>query len=201
MKFNLFTRKSKKDISVSVGAVAGNIDISRNHDDYSFVFNDISQESSNCETVVFGDLTSSHFSDTLTVYQNGKPVTKLDLRHDDLTWNKKRAVKFHQFIAIGLSGFFYLYDLSSSRFVIFINFSGYFCDLQTTEDYLVVAYHSGMYCLTKYGQIKWHNSQVGLDGITIERINGNVVYGCEQIDPPDGWRDFVIDLVTGMKQE
>lgn len=197
MSFNLFNRKNKNDNSVSVEAVVDNTDFSKNNNDFRLVFNDSSENNTNCEIITFGDLTRPQLSDTLTIYQNEKPLTKLDIKYSYLTWDKKQAAKFHRFIAIGLSGFFYLYDLSSKRFTLFLDFNGYFYDLQTTEEYLLVAYHSGIYCLTKYGQIKWHNSQVGLDGITIDKISGGKIYGSEQIDPPDGWRDFVLNIDSG----
>ena len=201
MKFKFFNRVNKTEKAVSVEVSIDNIDYSKNDNEFRLVFNDNSKSDANCEILTFGDFTRPNLSELLTIYQNEKPLTKLDIKYSYLTWDKKQAVKFHRFIAIGLSGFFYLYDLSSKRFTLFLDFNGYFYDFKTTEEYLVVAYHSGIYCLTKYGQIKWHNNQVGLDGITIKSINKNKIFGSEQIDPPDGWRDFILNLDTGRTLE
>jgi hypothetical protein len=87
--------------------------------------------------------------------------------------------------------------LSTVTIVHFIDFNGYFDKFKISEEHLLVAYNSGIYCLTKYGQIKWHNSSIGLDGIIINDIENGKIYGSEQIDPPDGWTDFILDFETG----
>jgi hypothetical protein len=94
-----------------------------------------------------------------------------------------------------------LYDLSSSTIVLFIDFNGYFDKFKICDQLLLVAYNSGIYCLTKFGSIKWHNNNIGLDGIIITEIKDGKIYGSEQIDPPDGWKDFILDFNTGRQIE
>jgi len=197
MKFSFFNRQTKK-YTPSVEIVIDTIDYGNNDKDFKFIFNDTSNSDINCPVIFFGDLTKSKLSDTLTVYEKGQPLIKMDLRYHYSSSRKSEAIKFHRFIAVGLSGFFYLYDLSIQTFILFIDFNGYFEEFKIFEGHLLVAYNSGIYCLTKYGQIKWHNGNVGLDGIYINDIKEGKIYGREQVDPPDGWRDFVLDVDTGI---
>ena len=200
MKFNFLNRQLKSD-KPKVEAVIDTTDYTKNDDDFKFIFNDTSNSDINCPVISFGDLTKSKLSDTLTIYKNGKPLTKLDLRYYYSSSSKSEAIKFQRFVAVGLSGFFYLYDLSTETFILFIDFGGYFDEFKISEEHLFAAYNSGIYCLTKFGQIKWHNSDVGLDGIIINDIKEGRIYGSEQVDPPDGWRDFVLNFETGDRME
>jgi hypothetical protein len=199
MKFNFFNKHKINERTNSVEAAVDSLDYSKNDNDYKLVFNDTLIDDMNCQVISFGNLTKSKLSDTLTIYKNGSPTTKLDLRYAYSCSDKLEAIKFQRFIAIGLSGFFYLYDLSTETVILFIDFNGYFDEFKISDEHLLVAYNSGIYCLTKYGQIKWHNSNIGLDGITINNVENGKIYGSEQIDPPDGWTDFILDFDTGNK--
>ena len=200
MEFNFLNRQREND-KRPVEAVVDTTDYSANDEDFKFVFNDTSNTDINCPVISFGDLTKSKLLDTLTIYEKGKSLTKLELRYYYSSSSKAEAIKFYRFVAVGLSGFFYLYDLSTQTFILFIDLNGYFDEFKISEEHLFVAYNSGIYCLTKYGQIKWHNSNVGLDGIIINDIKDGKIYGSEQVDPPDGWRDFVLDFFTGDRME
>jgi hypothetical protein len=197
MKFNLQNRDKINERADSVKAATDSLDNSKNDNDFKLVFNDTSSDDMICQVVSFGNLAKSKLSDTLTIYKNGSATTKLELRYTYSCSDKLEAIKFQRFIAIGLSGFFYLYDLSTETVILFIDFNGYFCEFKISEEYLLVAYNSGIYCLTKFGQIKWHNNNLGLDGIFINNVENGKVYGSEQIDPPDGWTDFILSLHTG----
>lgn len=197
MKFNFFSKPNKESQTVSVKPVIDVTDYSKNDNEYRLVFNDKPNDQPKCEVISFGDFTEPALSDNLTIYHLDQPVTILHIRYSYATWDRKEAIKFFNFIAVGLSGFFCLYNLSTKRFVLFIDLKGYFYSLSIANEYLLLAYHSGIYCITKFGEIKWHNFDVGLDGITIDEIKDGKIYGSEQIDPPDGWSDFVLDLETG----
>ena len=196
MKFDFFNRQTKK-YKPTVEAVIDTVDYASNDKDFNFIFNDSSKSNIKCPVISFGDLKTSKLSDTLTIYKNGTPITKLELCCYYSSSSKSVAIKFYRFVAVGVSGFFYLYDLSTERIIFFIDFNGYFEEFKISEEHLLVAYNSGIYCLTKYGQIKWHNSNVGLDGIILSEVAEGKIYGREQVDPPDGWRDFILDFGTG----
>jgi hypothetical protein len=195
MNFDFFKRP-KQNTAPSVVANVDVVDYAADPSEYTFVFGNSSTVK--VETYSFGETSNNNLSDTLIVYRNGEPWTKICLSYGRKTWDRKVAIKFGRFIAVGLVGFFYLYDLSIKRITLFIDFNGYFEDFKITKDYLLVVYHSGIYCLTQYGLIKWHNSEIGLDGIIIHEIKEGKLFGSEQVDPPDGWRDFIVELETGL---
>ncbi|MEJ8817046.1 hypothetical protein [Lacibacter sp. H407] len=197
MKFNLFNRHKTNDKTNSIEVVTDSSDYSTNDNDYRLVFNETISADIDCQVISFGDLTKSKLLDRLTIYKTENPLAILDLRYSYSCSYKKEAIKFYRFVAVGLSGFLYLYDLSTKSVVLFIDFNGYFDGFTISDEHLLVAYNSGIYCLTKYGQIKWHNNNIGLDGIIINKVENGKIYGSEQIDPPDGWTDFILDIDTG----
>ena len=199
MKFNLFNKQINKDKTNYVEAVIDNIDYSTNDNDFKLIFNNNSNYDTDCQVISFGDSTKSKFTDSLIIYKNNEPIIKLNFQYAYQYSYQKEALKFDRFKAIGLSGFFYLYDLSTETIRLFIDFNGYFDGLKISNQHLLVSYYSGIYCLTKFGEIKWHNNSVGIDGIIITEIDNDKIFGSEQIDPPDGWNDFILDFETGKR--
>jgi hypothetical protein len=199
MKFRLFNRSINSE-KRSVEAVIDTVDYTNNDNDFKFIFNEASNADINCQVISFGDLTKSKLSNTLTILRNGRPVINLVFHYSYYSSSKLQAIKFKRFVAVGFSGFFYLYDLSKETVVLFIDFNGYFDEFKIEGENLLVAYNSGIYCLT-HGQIKWHNSNIGLDGVIITDIKDGKIYGHEQSDPPDGWREFILDFETGKRTE
>jgi hypothetical protein len=182
-----------------VAVIADTTDYSNNDHEFRFVFNDpMHAETAGC-LISFGNLQDCRLSDTLTIYQKEKPLVKLDFHYKYTSSSKQIAIKFNRFVAVGFSGYFFLYDLSTGTVVLFIDFCGYVNDFKTYNGHLLVAYHAGIYCLNNYGTIKWHNSNLGIDGVLITEVKEDKVYGSEQIDPPDGWEDFVLNLETGQR--
>ena len=199
MKFKLTDIFKKNEQPAVTVAMADTVDYTSNDNEFKFIFNDTASIDIKGHLISIGDLQECKISETLTIYKNDKVITKLDFRYKYHSTSKQEAIKFDRFVAIGLSGYFYLYDLSTSTIVLFIDFYGYFEEFKIYDQHLLMVYNSGIYCLTKYGTIKWHNSNIGLDGIHINQIREGKIYGDEQIDPPDGWKDFVLDFDTGTK--
>lgn len=197
MKFRLtdFFRKTDRPTVVAVNA--DTTDYSKNDHEYRFVFNDPAHAETEVCAISFGSRQECKLFDTLTVYQNEKPSVRLDFQYKYASSSIQIAIKFYRFVAVGFSGYFFLYDLSTRTIVLFIDFNGYFCEFKTYKDHLFVIYHKGIYCLNKYGAIKWHNSNLGIDGVSITEIKEEKVYGSGQIDPPDGWEEFILNLETG----
>lgn len=201
MKFklsNIFKKNEQPRVAV---AKADTFDYASNDSEFKIIFNDTAGAAIIGSIIAIGDLRECNISDTLTIYKSDIVFAKLDFRYRYYSTSKKRAIKFQRFIAVGLSGYFYLYDLSTLTVILFIDFNGYFSEFKVYDQYLLIAYNSGIYCLTKYGSIKWHNSNIGLDGIIINEIKDGKIYGHEQIDPPDGWRDFVLNFDTGLRED
>lgn len=180
-------------------AVTIPVDHSGNDELYKFVFDDLTHPEMQYQQINIGASPSSALRESLTFYKNNEVFSRLAFHYLYSSFTKKDAIKFNRFVAIGFSGYFYLYDLSTGAIVLFIDLNGYFVSITVWNKMLVVAYNSGLYCLTEYGQIKWHNSSIGIDGVLVKEIGQGKIYGSEQIDPPEGWNDFTLDIETGRR--
>ncbi|MEQ6970910.1 hypothetical protein [Pectobacterium polaris] len=45
--------------------------------------------------------------------------------------------------------------------------------------------------------IIWQSKQCAIDGVIINEIQNNVIYGSGEWDPPGGWEPFCLSLSTG----
>lgn len=179
-----------------VKAVSNTDDFSNNDELYSFQFLDTYNSNLNLKVISTGDNTSTS-SQFLEIRENGQVLSILEFRYHYSSGSTQKAIKFHRFVAVGFSGYFYLYDLSTRWTVLFLDLGGYFCDFYIVKNELLVAYNDGIYCLTQCGKIKWHNDSIGIDGVYISKIEGDCIVARGQIDPPDGWSDYRLDLNTG----
>lgn len=170
---------------------------STNDNRFRFVFNDQTQKEFPGTTLTIMGSTKAGIFNSLTIYKNEEPITKLDFKYKYSSSSKFEAIKFNRFVAVGFSGYFYLYDLSDESIKLFIDFGGYFVQFKIFEKHLLIAYNSGVYCLTEYGDIKWHNGNIGIDGVILSEVKKGKLYGSGEIDPPDGWQDFILDIESG----
>ena len=111
----------------------------------------------------------------------------------------KKAVIYGDLLLIGHEGHFYLYDLKSRQNVLTLELSGYFSDLCIHNDLFYVADAGTLFCLNPKGGAIWRHTNLGIDGVNIEKFTENEVYGSGEWDPPGGWVDFVLDIKTGDK--
>jgi hypothetical protein len=109
----------------------------------------------------------------------------------------KETVVYNNQLAVGYEGFFYLFDITANKLLLCLEMSGYFGHLYLDKHAFFVTDAYGMYCICVDGQIRWRNRSLGIDGVTIEKIEDSKIYGSGEWDPPGGWKDFVIETKTG----
>ena len=63
---------------------------------------------------------------------------------------------------------------------------------------LLVASGTHLFCLDTAGRILWVSDELGIDGVAVNRVEGDTIHGEGEWDPPGGWRPFGLDLRTGM---
>ena len=78
-----------------------------------------------------------------------------------------------------------------------IDLGCYFGEFHPGDDYLLVTSGQGIVRLGPDGAIVWRNDELGLDGVLIFDIEGDVIDGQGEWDPPGGWEDFLVSLATG----
>lgn len=69
-----------------------------------------------------------------------------------------------------------------------------YCD---GDDYLLAVSGTDVTRIDSDGTVAWQSAWLALDGIVIERIDGGVIYGSAEMDPPGGWRSFAIAVEDG----
>lgn len=47
------------------------------------------------------------------------------------------------------------------------------------------------------GQLLWRKSELGVDGVIIQRVQDGRIFGAGEWDPPGGWKPFQLDLASG----
>lgn len=82
---------------------------------------------------------------------------------------------------------------------------GYFGHIFTASDLdaaelggsVLVASASELLRFGSSGQLMWYRYGLGLDGVGVNRIEDDVIFGEGEWDPPGGWKPFQLNLDTG----
>jgi len=82
---------------------------------------------------------------------------------------------------------------------------GYFGQLFTASDLespelgssVLVASASELLCFDEAGQLLWRTSELGVDGVIVQRVQEGQILGDAEWDPPGGWEPFRLRLDSG----
>ncbi|NLR77672.1 rhomboid family intramembrane serine protease [Chitinophaga eiseniae] len=102
-----------------------------------------------------------------------------------------------QLLVIGHEDFFYLYDLQQQSNLLRLALNGYFGHCRENNGHFFVTDSTGIYCIDKQGQVRWHNDNLAVDGVIINSFEGKHINADGEWDPPGGWRPFTLDAATG----
>lgn len=70
-------------------------------------------------------------------------------------------------------------------------------DLPGLDTGVLVASATALLRLGANGQLLWHTTALGCDGVLVHYVSQGVIHGSGECDPPGGWVDFVLDVHTG----
>jgi hypothetical protein len=121
-----------------------------------------------------------------------------EIRYENHCSPFKQAFLVDTILAVGHEEHFYLFDLTTSTNVLRLKMKGYFGHQYLYENYFYVSDAGGLYCIDMYGYIRWENSNLGIDGVIIDSFTDNKIFGRGEWGPPGGWRDFVLDIESGV---
>ncbi len=133
----------------------------------------------------------------LSVSNESEIIGVYEIRYEYHCSPFKQADILDDVIAVGFEEHFYLFDFVKEVKLLVLKLSGYFGYTHYNNDLIYVADASGLYCIEKRGNIIWSNDGLGIDGVTIDKFNESEIHGSGEWDPPNGWRDFVLDKQTG----
>lgn len=73
----------------------------------------------------------------------------------------------------------------------------YFGHTYPSDECLLVASCDHLHRFDADGSMRWRSAQLGLDGVVVDRVEGDAVEGRGEWDPPGGWRPFKVSLGSG----
>jgi hypothetical protein len=91
-----------------------------------------------------------------------------------------------------------MFDLISDSCIQRMEVSGYFGQCYLDNNMFYIADANGLTCIDRKGKISWRQNNLGIDGVIIETISNNLIFGKGEWDPPNGWRDFKLNKLTEM---
>ena len=121
-----------------------------------------------------------------------------EIRYEYHCSSFKEALIVDTILAVGHEEHFYLFDLTTNTNILRLKMNGYFGHLYLNDNYFYVADAGGLYCIDKFGKTRWENSNLAIDGVIVNNITDNKIFGSGEWDPPGGWRDFTLDKHSGV---
>jgi len=101
-----------------------------------------------------------------------------------------------KFAAIGWGEYVYLVD-PRTRQVSTIPLGSHFGHMYPTENHLLVASGERLLSIAPAGNVVWQSEHLGIDGVVVNKVDGEVVQGEGEWGPPGGWRPFSVSLRSG----
>ncbi len=109
----------------------------------------------------------------------------------------KEAAVVGDLLLVGHEEHFYVYSLQAQHNILTLEMQGYFGHLYTAKENFYVTDAGGLYNINKAGEVIWHTTGLGIDGVIIEKFTETQIHGSGELDPPGGWTDFSVDKQTG----
>ena len=138
---------------------------------------------------------SIHASADVYVLADGPRQLRFDLRYRAEDYRlKTQAIFWRGWFCFGFGGRAILWREQGA---VEIDLGCYFDEFVAGDDYLLATSGRGIVRLAPDGGVVWRNDELGLDGVLIFDIEGDVIDGQGEWDPPGGWREFLVSLETG----
>jgi|KBSSwiS6_1023812.scaffolds.fasta_scaffold03766_3 hypothetical protein len=125
-----------------------------------------------------------------------KPVL-YEIRYEIHCSPFKQAMIIDDLLAVGYEEYFYLFNLTINTNTLKLKMGGYFGHLYYDPDLFYITDAGGLYCIDKNGSVRWQNNSLAIDGVIIENFTEDKIIGSGEWDPPGGWRNFILNKITG----
>lgn len=143
----------------------------------------------------------------LCIEKDGVAFLRCDLytNSEEYHFNNECHIQ-NQNIIFGFGEKAYIVDLQNKQMRDIIDLGSYFMTIQAINDpqpdsnspSILIVSGDGIHCLDGQCELLWKRKDLGLDGVTLDRIDENRIFGQGDWDPPDGWRSFCLDLFSGV---
>jgi len=132
----------------------------------------------------------------VTVRVNGMPDLRVDVWAGESRSAFEEVEIWHPWLVIGFGAHVHLVNLDSHEATA-IDLGCYFGHLYPVGDALLVASAERLLRVERDGSVRWRSEALGVDGVLVDDVTGNLVTGRAEHDPPGGWRPFLLALDTG----
>ncbi|MCR5228345.1 MAG: hypothetical protein K6E27_14185 [Eubacterium sp.] len=78
-----------------------------------------------------------------------------------------------------------------------ISVDGYFGYFVKNQEYIYILGCESIIAIDIDARFVWKSDSIAVDGIVCNGIEGHIMYISCEMDPPGGWEDMKIDLLTG----
>ncbi|WP_417351642.1 hypothetical protein [Flavobacterium alkalisoli] len=109
----------------------------------------------------------------------------------------KEVIVTENLLAVGYQDNFYLYDRIDENALLVLPLKGYFGSLHFHEERFYVCDMESLYCIEKSGKVLWQSNSFTVDGVIIESFTPERIMVQAELDPPGGWKDFILNKKTG----
>ena len=151
------------------------------------------------EPVCIGDVPSGLGTPAkyILVAQDDEPLLRVDAYPcSNECFTFREAIVWHGWLVVGWGDCAYLVDLAS-RHVVKHSLGFYFGHVYAYDEFLLIASGDRLRRVCGDGSLEWSSGVLGVDGILVRDISEGIILGDGEWDPPNGWREFRIDLASG----
>lgn len=108
------------------------------------------------------------------------------------------AILWRELVAIGCNSAAHLVDPKSGATRTF-PCDWYFGHFYPLQDCLLVTSASEIFCVDARGERLWDASNLGIDGVVVDRVENGKLFGQGEWNPPGEWRPFQLSLESGQR--
>ena len=132
-----------------------------------------------------------------------RPTLRCDVHRDperDLVVSRSEALLWSGLLAVGYGRTCHFIDLERLTVHPFALDGGafdYFMGFHPQEGDLLIASGTDLRRLGRDLGLIWRAANLAVDGVCVGAIEGGVIYGDGERDPPGGWVPFAVDWATG----
>jgi hypothetical protein len=131
----------------------------------------------------------------VTVEKSGQPFLLLNI-YSAFFPIPPQQILWQEWLFIGFGETLFVVSLASLQS--FTHKVAWYCGyFYPFADYLLVSSAANLLCFDKNARLLWESDEVGMDGVEVQEVTGNIIKGIGEWDPPGGWRPFEVDLITG----
>lgn len=119
------------------------------------------------------------------IERNKEPFLRLNL-YEDAPSIYQEIWFWKEWVVIGFSNLVIFFSPSDPSSLRSYSLYGYFGYITNASDYLLVTSAQELLCFDHNANLVWINKSLGLDGVIVAEVNGDIIEGEGEWDPPGG---------------